>query len=209
MINEQVEFYYPNMMGRIILISLEEIIGKKNSSAILKHANLTDYLDAYPPDNLERVFPFECLSLLLDSLEQIYGPRGGRGLALRVGRAAFKHGLRKFGPVVGLDELAFRLSSIENKLHTGAKVFADIFNRFSDQKVRVETGKGTILWIIEQCPVCWKRMSDEPICHLAAGLLQESLYWASGGKIYKVEEIQCIAMGDPSCTFCIEKQSLD
>jgi predicted hydrocarbon binding protein len=196
-------------MGRIILLSLEEIIGPKNMQAVLKQAGMADLINAYPPDNLERKFPFESISQLLTALEQLYGPRAGRGLALRTGRATFKHGLRKFSPMVGLDDLAFRLASVENKLQAGADTFAQIFNRFSDQKVRVEAQNGAILWHIERCPVCWNRYDTDPICHLAAGLLQESLYWISGGKIYKVEEIDCIAKGDPSCSFRIEKQSLE
>jgi predicted hydrocarbon binding protein len=40
------------------------------------------------------------------------------------------------------------------------------------------------------------------------GLLQESLYWLSGGKIFNVEETECIARGDPACTILIEKQPI-
>jgi predicted hydrocarbon binding protein len=44
---------------------------------------------------------------------------------------------------------------------------------------------------------------DDPACHLAVGLLQESLYWVSGGKIFNVQETHCIARGDPACTIAI------
>ena len=36
----------------------------------------------------------------------------------------------------------------------------------------------------------------DPVCHLAVGLLQEALYWVSGGKVFNVEEKTCIAAGD-------------
>lgn len=203
------QFFYPNKMGRIILYSFEEVLGSGSLRSILTQAGLESLVGAFPPDDLERKFPFEYLSQIQETLELLYGPRGGRGLALRAGRAVFKHGLREFGPLLGITELAFRLSPLESKLRSGADIFAEIFNRYSDQQVRVEAYPGHLLWHIDRCPVCWNRHSDTPVCHLAVGLLQESLYWVSGGKIFKIEETCCIAQGDDTCTIRIEKQALD
>ena len=100
--------------------------------------------------------------------------------------------------------MAFRLLPLSTKLHTGAKAFAELFNRHTDQRVRVEERENSILWHIEQCPLCWERKAEEPVCHLAVGLLQEALYWVSGGKVFDVEETACIACGDPFCTIKID-----
>lgn len=202
-------YYYPNKLGRIILISMEEIIGRNGVNAILNQANLRFLINNYPPNDLEPGFSFEQVSQMQVALEEIYGTRGGRGLALRAGRACFKHGLREFGPLMGFTDLAFRLLPLEEKLRTGAGIFADIFNRFSDQRVVVEETPEKFVWKIERCPVCWKRHADAPVCHLAVGLLQEALYWVSGGKFYNVEETECVARGDPFCQILIEKQALD
>ena len=40
---------------------------------------------------------------------------------------------------------------------------------------------------------------------MAVGLLQEGLYWVSGGKYFNVEETDCIAKGDLACTIMIDK----
>jgi predicted hydrocarbon binding protein len=48
-----------------------------------------------------------------------------------------------------------------------------------------------------------------PICHAGLGLLQEGLHWVTGGKNIRVEEVLCIAKGDPSCTYVIDKRPLD
>jgi predicted hydrocarbon binding protein len=122
-----------------------------------------------------------------------------------MGRAAFAYGLREYGSQLGLTEMAFRLLPLPTKMHVGAKAFADLFNRHTDQVVRLEETDTHLFWHIERCPLCWERHTHEPVCHLAVGLLQESLYWVSGGKIFNVEEILCIARGDPSCTISIEK----
>jgi len=88
-------FFYPQKMRRIILLGMEEVIGKSGVDAILSLA-ASDELTQPPPPSAsnERTFSFEAVSQLHQMLEQAYGPRGGRGLALRTGRASFKYGLK-------------------------------------------------------------------------------------------------------------------
>jgi len=202
-------YFYPNKLGRIILLSMEEIIGRTGVNAVLNQANLSELINHYPPNDLELAVSFEDVSRIQVALDAIYGPRGGRGLALRAGRACLKHGLREFGPLLGITDLAFRLLPLDEKLHRGATIFADIFNKYSDQQVVVKEDADKILWVIERCPVCWQRKADAPVCHLAVGLLQEALYWVSGGKYFDVEETSCIAQGDGACVITIGKQTLD
>ncbi|MGE5252278.1 MAG: V4R domain-containing protein [Bacteroidota bacterium] len=202
------EYFYPQRMGRIILQAMEEVIGRPGVHAILDFASQAEFIENYPPAASDRTFPFKSVSGLHTALEQAYGPRGGRGVALRIGRASFTYGLREYGPQLGLMETAFRLLPLGTKLHVGAKSFADLFNHQTDQVVRLEETPAHILWHIERCPLCWDRKTAEPVCHLAVGLLQESLYWVSGGKIFEVEETQCIACGDPACTIRIDKQPI-
>ena len=175
-------FYYPNRMGRIILLSMEEVMGRNGVNAILKLASLSSLMETYPVDNTELAFPFTALSSITDTLEQAYGPHGGRGLALRVGRASFNYGVRQYGTQLGLTEMAFRLLPLPTKVSAGARVFAELFNNFTDQRVRVEEEDGKLLWHIERCPLCWERKAQDPVCHLAVGLLQEALYWLVGGR---------------------------
>lgn len=197
-------FFYPQKMGRVILRGMEEVVGVNGLATVLSLASLESVLKNYPAATAEHTFSFETVSQLQAALELTYGPRGGRGVALRVGRACFKYGLKEYGSMLGLTEMAFRLLPLSTKLHSGAKTFADLFNKHTDQKVRVEEKGNQILWHIERCPLCWDRHTDEPVCHLAVGLLQESLYWLSGGKVFNVEEVACIARGDSVCTIAID-----
>ncbi len=202
-------YYYPNKMGRMLMLAMEEILGRSGLNAILNMADLAHLINNYPPNNLDRGFRFEDVSKLQQTLEEFYGPRGGLGLALRSGRAWFKYGLREFGPVLGITDLAFRLLPLPEKLRTGVGKFAEAFNQFSDQRVRVEETPAHLLWHIERCPLCWGRHAEHPVCHLALGTLQEILFWISGGKHFYIEETLCIARGDATCTMMIDKTPLE
>jgi len=203
------QYFYPNNLGRIVLQAMEEILGHTGINATLNLANLTHLINNYPPDNLDRQFPFEHLSKIVATLENLYGVRGGRGLALRSGRAWFKYELHLYGPELGLTNLSFRLLPLNEKVRLGTQLFAEAFNLFSDQKVRQEEKENNYLWHIERCPVCWQRQADEPVCYLIVGLLQEALYWISSGKYFLIEETHCCALGDAHCTIAIEKTPID
>ena len=202
------QYYYPQKMGRLILQGMEEVMGTSGVNTVLHLGSLNSIIENYPTTSSERTFSFETVSALQASLEKVYGPRGGRGVALRVGRSSFRYGLKEYGSMLGLTEMAFRLLPLPTKLRTGARVFADLFNKHSDQKVRVDESENKIYWIIEHCPLCWERTADEAICHLAVGVLQEALYWLSGGKVFSVEETTCVARGDETCTIVIDQTPL-
>jgi predicted hydrocarbon binding protein len=199
----QAGFFYPRKMGRIILQAMEEVTGKGGVERVLTAASLQAWIENYPAPDEERSVSFEAVSQMQAALEEVYGRRGGPGLAQRIGRASFSYGLREYGSLLGLTQAAFRLLPLGTKLHNGARIFADLFNKHTDQHVRIEETEDEILWHIERCPLCWKRKAEAPACHMAVGLLQESLYWLSGGKIFNVQETRCIASGDPACTISI------
>ncbi len=203
------DFYYPNKMTRIVLLAMEEVMGRNGVNAVLNLARLRHLVNNYPPNNFDRQVSFVEIGALMRSLDEMYGPRGGRGLALRAGRAAFKYGIKEFGPVLGIADLAFRLLPLNMKLKVGADVFAETFNKFSDQVVRITDEEERIVWQNVRCPMCWERRSEAPCCHLAIGILQEALYWVSGGKHFDVNQTTCHASGDEVCTFIIDKKPMD
>lgn len=202
-------YFYPNRMGRILLLALEDVLGHNGLHALLKMAGYEHFIRNLPPNTSDRQFPFEAVSGFIGTLHDMYGPRGARGVALRVGRVCFKYGLREYGPMMGVADLTFQLLPLSIKLEQGARAFSDLFNDHSDQVVQVQDTPETLYWRIERCPMCWKRRSEHPHCYLAVGLLQESLLWLSGGKTFQVEVKNCIAQGDDVGTITIAKKPLD
>jgi len=199
------QYYYPNRFGWVILLAMEEILGHSGVNAVLNLVNLPEYINHSPPYNQDLYFPFKHIGQVQVGLEGAYRPRAGRGLAVRIGRACLRYGLREFGPELGLTDMAFRLLPLQTKLKNGSEAFAALFNNHTDQRVQLERDEKFIYWHIERCPLCWERQAEAPCCHLAVGLLQEALFWVSGGKYFEVEEKKCLACGDSTCTIVIDR----
>jgi hypothetical protein len=202
-------YYYSNKMARLTIEALESVMGRNGVNAILNLACQPHLIDNYPPDNLDREFDFADFSMLNQALEEMYGPRGGRGLALRAGRAAFDGGLRNFGALAGVGDLAFKMLPLSAKLRIGLPAMAKIFSQTSDQHSTVVERETDFLYRIHRCPVCWERKDmDKPVCFVAAGVILAGLKWVSGGREFRVNESRCISMGDDACEFVIQKDPI-
>jgi len=202
------QYFYPNRIGRILLNSMQTAMGRERLDEVLRVSELTS-LKKLPPNNLEKKFPFEWVSGLQAAAEAVYGERAGRSLNTRIGRLCFNNGLRDFEPVAGIDDLPMRLMPLNMKFRVGLEVFARVFNQFSDQVVRLSEGIGNFVWIIDRNPVCWGRRTTEPCCQLTVGILEELTFWGSGGRRFKVEETECVAVGAQACIFQIDKKAMD
>lgn len=196
-------------METILFKAIEETIGRADLDDALKQ--IIFYPPAAKTSGNSQFSSIELtdISHLHVALEKVYGQRGSQGLALRSGRACFKYGLREFGPQFGLTDPSFRLLPLNLKIVTAAQQFSAYFNQESHKRVRVEEKTNNFQLSIENCPICRGRRSETAICHMAVGLLQEALYWISGGKYFHIEETDCIAKGDPRCTLVILKQPLE
>lgn len=202
--------YYPNKIGRLCFPSLEEVMGQNGVKALLRLADLQQYIDAYPPNDLKREFPFEAISKYSVALGTMYGPRGARGLELRAGRVAFSLGLKEFGPLLGMADLALKLMPITMKLKIVLNATAQTFDRFSDQSSHVEEERGRFVYHITRCSNCITRPEPGPVFYIARGILEEATAWVSGGRRFAVEQLSCIGQGNcSSCAFAIGKDPLE
>jgi predicted hydrocarbon binding protein len=206
---EKSGYYYPNMIAKIYLEAIEEVMGTNGMKALLNMANMQDLIDNFPPGNLAKAFDFVDFAHLNEAMEMMYGPRGGRALSLRAGRKAFDQGLKNLGAMVGVADRAFRLLPMRYRMKVGLGAMAKAFTTTSDQICHVEEEDDHFLYVIERCPVCWGRHADSPICHAAMGIILEGLNWGTDGLKFKVAEVTCIAKGDPTCNFVIQKEPIE
>jgi predicted hydrocarbon binding protein len=202
-------YYYANKIVFLALKALADVMGRNGLNAILNLAHLPHLIENPPPDNLAKEFDFADFTAINIALEEMYGPRGGRGLALRAGRAAFDDALRNFGALAGVGDLAFKVLPMQTKLRIGIPAMAKIFSQISDQYSTVADRGDAFLYTMHRCPQCWSRSGlDKPVCFMGAGLLTEGLKWVSGGSEFKVYESKCMAMGDDVCVYTIYKSPI-
>lgn len=201
--------YYPNKIARIALLALEEVMGRNGLNAILNLANQPHLINNYPPDNLDRAFDFADFSAIQGALEEMYGWRGGRGLALRAGKATFTNALKNFGALAGVGDLAFKVLPVSAKLRIGIPAMAKVFSTTSDQRSTVEEREDHYVYTIHRCPVCWGRKTDKPACFIATGLLQAAGKWISGGMEFEITQVTAKSTGDLTCDFIIQKEPIN
>jgi predicted hydrocarbon binding protein len=203
-------YFNSNKFARIFLESIQDITGQGGLNSILNFAGLASLINNLPADNFERGFDFAYFSRINQTLTELYGDRGGRGISLRVGRTTFDDMLKDYGALAGVNDPAFKILPKNAKIKFGLNAMARVFSEKSDQISSLIEESDHFLYRVERCPVCWGRENTgRPVCYYMVGLIQEGLHWVSGGKEFQVKETKCIAMGDPVCEFEIQKENLD
>lgn len=200
--------YYPYRFARYFLLGMQDVLGAEGLDAIVGLAGLTTYLSDLPPDTLERKFDFAYLAGISAALEDWYGPRGGRGLALRIGRSWYSQGFHHIGALAGLGHPAFQSLPLASRTQISLDAFATIFKQHTDQQTRLSRQEGTYQLAVDVSPMAWGRQADRPVCHALVGLLQECLHQASGGYEFLVHESACRAAGHDECTFIINQKPI-
>lgn len=197
--------YYPNRFARYFLLAAEGMLSQNGLQAALSMAELDSQI---PPDTLERTYDFANLAALCEALEEIYGARGGRGMALRIGREWLSGGMKSFGALAGLSDPLFRALPLEVRCTIGLEALTGVFAHHTDQHTRLEQDEDYYYWVVENSPTAWGRVSDKPVCHALVGLLQGCLNWASDGHEFHTHERTCAAVGSTQCTFSIHKKPI-
>lgn len=200
--------YYPNRFLLYLFSAMQEVMGQHGLDSTLAAAGLGHYTTRPPENTLDRAIDFADLAALNAALDEVYGARGGRGMALRTGRVWFAQWLKDFGALRGVGHPAFRALPLEKRCLLGLEALAAVFNQFSDQHCRIEEVEGAYHFIVEHSPTAWGRTADKPICQPLVGMLQEAMRWFSNGRDYAVRETHCRACGADACLFVINKRPL-
>lgn len=181
------------------------MLGHNGLNAVLNLGHLNRYIDAPPPDDLERAFSFNDMATLHSAMETMYGVKGRRVMQ-NIGQVWLREGIQSFGALAGMSDPKVRALPATERGHLALLALADVFTRFSDQTCRVETEADAWRLVVENSGVAFGRQSDRPVCVTMVGLLEETLPWATDGQHYPVQEHSCMAMGAPGCLFEIKKQ---
>lgn len=201
-------FYYPNRIARAYLRGMQATLGPGDYASILEITELAEYLAEAPPDTMDRHFDFVYFTALNQGLESLFGARGGRSMALRIGRAWFEQGMNRFGAFAALDHPAFKALPLAQRAQIALQALVKIFSEHTDQITSMRDQDMHYEISIDTSPMIWGRQTDLPVCHSLVGLFQATLQAASGGYEYHVVETTCHAVGQDLCIFHINKKPI-
>lgn len=191
---------------RVAQEGAQELIGQAGLSAVLGDS----VWFSADPLNPEKIFlSIDQLAASMDALDTAYGKNGGRGLVLRAGRASFSYFLREFGPETRLNDVEFRLLPTRVRLRTGMERLARVVSDSSSLRVSVMDEAGQWVCRVSGLDVNAAQRTGCVICHFLAGMLQEYLYWASGGKTYMINRFECAQGNQVACSILINQQPLE
>lgn len=185
----------------LFFLGLEEIMGPEDLDKLIKDT----------PDliSVSTTLTVRQVQSVKQRMTELYSQTGTRGLMMCSGRAAFKYLLKQEGKELGFDAPGFRFMPNRLKLKRGLDQIAGWMKRAYGDEIQVTVAEKNWYFEVSDCHECEGASSASSMCDFTAGLLQEFLAWAGGGKFYNVREVSCLATGEETCCFEIDKYPLD
>lgn len=197
-----------NATLRVLLEAIEEVMGVNGTKAVLNAGKLSNYIDNYPPKNLELGATFEEYGVIQQAVEDFYGPRGARAMLLRIGRATFQFGLRDQPKILGLAGVALKALPEKKRMSLILERIAKAARERVNQPTTIREDDDAFYFLVEKCPCHWRPAHDKPCCYVTVGALMEAMAWVTG-KLHRVEEVACIASGASNCVYRIAKKATE
>ena len=169
---------------------------------ILNLAGQSNLIGNYPPANMEGQFDVARYSMIMATLDDLYGDKGAQLMATRAGYANFKASIANMGDPLGVATESFQAKPVVEKMESVLAMLRSIVNRTRTTSIP-RTEDGQFLYSVERCPVCYGRTTATPRCFITAGLLQEAIRWATGGLDFDVKQVRARSCGDASCDYVI------
>ncbi|MFQ5398676.1 MAG: V4R domain-containing protein [Anaerolineae bacterium] len=195
---------YVNALFYQMIRGVEEVLGTNGLNAVLRLSGLERYIGNPPPNNLEFGILASEYARLNEAIEEFTG-RAGKGMLHRIGRAAFRWGVREQSAVMGLAGIAMKALPI--RLRKRAILLAirkGLMDVVEYGLIDVREEEGVLIFSDYACTICHLRHSDDqPICHQYVGSLAEAMAYATGKDFreFDVVETHCRARGEGVCRF--------
>ncbi len=191
-----------NKAFRVFLLGIEDVVGKNAMALMLREAGLSQYVNHYPPSNMDRgghklVYLAQINRALLD----VYGLRGLRAILQRVGRTEAQHALSENAAVANATKLAIKLLGRHRQIKLTLETFARTYSHQTDSPVHVHD-QGDCFYVDNlNCGQCMGWENDSPVCFMWLGMIYGLVSWAIDSGDFKVEEVECCARGDKVCRY--------
>jgi len=190
---------------RVFLLGVEDVLGKPGLATTLRRANLTQYLENYPPPTTERAgHKARYITQIARVIYNLYGARGSRAIMQRVGRAQAKSGMAENQTLVNVTKAAMKFVPIQRRIHLAIEMAARAVNEQIGDDVHLIEEGNTLYYDSHECCYCidWSGESTA-VCYAAAGFLHGLLAALIPDTEFRVDEMLCRAKGDALCRYRI------
>jgi len=181
-----------NMAMRCAIDATVEILGYNGAKPNFSDVGLLHLFENPPDYDWNPCITTEEYSKVFNSLADMLGINGAKGIWRRIGYLSIKIGIERghfFDAYVSLPQ--------NEKFNRAAELFP------------VASGKGKIVgnngglvdYDVFNCEQCKGHHNTKPICAVVEGVMQCVADWAFGKGVYRAKEIKCIAKGDDTCYY--------
>ena len=192
-----------NSFARMTLEAYKDELGENGLNALINFAELYQYVDNLPLNNLEQEVTFDHYSAIQNALLSIYGERTSNSISFRAGQRMYTRDLRRYGALGGLSSDEFQALIVEARTELALHALVKMLNYLGNQAATLQKDGGRWFIAVNQCPVCWGLATNIPICDLTRGLIAANLEEAVMEKSFTVEQDQSCSSGDAFCRFVI------
>jgi predicted hydrocarbon binding protein len=194
-----------NKAFRVILLAIEDVVGKHGTDAILRQAGLAQYINNYPPSNAERGdHKLEYMTQVNRALFEVYGRRGARAILQRAGRGRARNAIEENGAVANATKFAAKLLPRRMKVKLTLDTAAKEYSEQLGTAIHIEEDGACFYWNDPHCGNCIDWQDTHPVCFTMVGFLHGLLAWILEDENFRIEEVACRAQGQPACRYRIQ-----
>jgi hypothetical protein len=193
-------------------------MGRRSLIMLLRQAHLAEYIDAPPPTDETPSITVEEYSGLLSKVYDIFGARGARPIFLRGGRLGAAEIRRQRPAQFAVVGTALKLLPVARRMQIVLDKLVEQGEDLYGTPHLLEEEENAFIIEMPDCPYCaeiarshageggtaGKVPITQPVCYIPVAAVAEMMEWATG-QTHLVEEVACIARGDPACRFRISK----
>jgi hypothetical protein len=189
-----------NMEFREILLAIQDVVGKHGTDTILRHAKLGQYVDNFPPSDLERGgHQLRYLTQINRALFDVFGPPGARAIMSRVGRVRATSVIEEYALLASTTKRAAKGFERRRRVKSTLLSAAEDYGENLGTSIKVVEEGDVFYWEDLRCGNCIDWHAGEPVCFIAGGFIYGLVAWILEKEDFKVEEVACRAKGDSTC----------
>ena len=203
----------PSHLLNILLTQVEETMGRRSLIMLLRRNGLAGYIDNLPPRDEVPCITVDQYSHLLASIYDTFGAQGARSIFLKGGHLDAAEMRRQHPAQFALAGTALRLLPLDTRMRIVLEKLAEQSEDLYGTPHHLD--ENDVAFVIEMpaCPHCAEisrhtsaadRHVGRPVCHVPLGVIDEMVEWVTGQR-HLVEEVACIALGDPACCFRVAR----